>query len=145
MVFLLLGKFIGLFFVLLLACFRFSGQIFAELCMHSIQVALPVVFRASIDLVYGGRCHGSGYIVHSTVVPNVRCAFTIGHMYLDLVESPGEIPIQFTVDGGTEPQCMFQLHEQLRSDNIPIEALWSYFLKNTGHDLNGVAILLGKT
>ncbi|KAJ7832526.1 hypothetical protein B0H14DRAFT_2364725 [Mycena olivaceomarginata] len=44
--------------------------------------------RASIDM-YGGRCHGSGYIVHLTVLPNVRCAFTIGHLYLDLVESTG--------------------------------------------------------
>ncbi|KAJ7251638.1 hypothetical protein C8J57DRAFT_1016033, partial [Mycena rebaudengoi] len=111
--------------------------------------------------MYGGRCHGNGYIAHLTVVPNARCAFTIG---LDLVESTGEIPIQITVDGGTEPQYMFQLHEQLRaqflpdisstdasacvalksSDNIPIEALWSYFLKYTGHDLKA-AILLGKT
>jgi hypothetical protein len=30
------------------------------------------------------------------------------------------------------------------SDNIPIEALWSYFLKYTGHDWKA-AILLGKT
>jgi hypothetical protein len=44
--------------------------------------------HASIDM-YGGRCHGSGYIVHLTVVPNARCAFTIGHLYLDLVESTG--------------------------------------------------------
>ncbi|KAF7345210.1 hypothetical protein MSAN_01897500 [Mycena sanguinolenta] len=119
--------------------------------------------RASIDM-YGGRCHGSGYIVHLAVVPNARCPSTIGHSYLDLVESTGEIPIQITVDGGTETQYMFQFHEQLRaqflpdvssseapscvalksSDNIPIEALWSYFLKFTGHDLKA-AILLGKT
>ncbi|KAJ6455022.1 hypothetical protein C8R45DRAFT_1056748 [Mycena sanguinolenta] len=105
-----------------------------------------------------------GYIVHMPVVPNARCAFTIGHLYLDLVESTGEILIQITVDGGTETQYMFQFHEQLRaqflpdvsstevpacvalksSDNIPIEALWSYFLKYTGHDLKA-AILLGKT
>jgi hypothetical protein len=44
--------------------------------------------HASIDM-YGGRCHGSGYIVHLAVVPNARCAFTIGHLYLDLVESTG--------------------------------------------------------
>jgi hypothetical protein len=44
--------------------------------------------RASIDM-YGGRWHGSGYIVHLTVVPNARWAFTIGHLYLDLVESTG--------------------------------------------------------
>ncbi|KAJ6483425.1 hypothetical protein C8R45DRAFT_932038 [Mycena sanguinolenta] len=79
-------------------------------------------------------------------------------------ESTGGIPIQITVDGGTETQYMFQFHEQLQaqflpdvsstevpacvalksSDNIPIEALWSYFLKYTGHDLKA-AILLGKT
>ncbi|KAF8181716.1 hypothetical protein K438DRAFT_1601425, partial [Mycena galopus ATCC 62051] len=108
--------------------------------------------------------HGSGYIVDMAVVPNARCPFTIGHLYLDLVESTGEIPVQITVDGGTEPQYMFQFHEQLRaqflpdvsstevpacvalksSDNIPIEALWSYFLKYTGHDLKA-AILLDKT
>ncbi|KAJ6491009.1 hypothetical protein C8R45DRAFT_1137970 [Mycena sanguinolenta] len=118
--------------------------------------------RAGIDM-YGGRCHGSGYIVHMTVVPNARGPFTIGHLYLDLVESTGEIPMQITVDGGTETQYIFQFHEQLRaqflpdissaeapscvalksSDNIPIEALWSYFLKYTGHDLKA-AILLGK-
>ncbi|KAJ7937963.1 hypothetical protein B0H13DRAFT_1851916 [Mycena leptocephala] len=33
---------------------------------------------------------------------------------------------------------------QKSSDNIPIEALWSYFLKYTGHD-SMAAILLGKT
>jgi hypothetical protein len=43
---------------------------------------------ASINM-YGGRCQGSGYIVHLTVVPNARCAFPAGHLYLDLVESMG--------------------------------------------------------
>ncbi|KAF8184632.1 hypothetical protein K438DRAFT_1907864 [Mycena galopus ATCC 62051] len=119
--------------------------------------------RASINM-YGSRCHGSGYIVDMAVVPNTRCPFTIGHLYLDLVESTGEMPVQITVDGGTETQYIFQFHEQLRaqflpdvsstevpacvalksSDNIPIEALWSYFLKYTGHDLKA-AILVGKT
>ncbi|KAJ7234572.1 hypothetical protein C8J57DRAFT_1439511 [Mycena rebaudengoi] len=111
--------------------------------------------RASIDM-YGGRCHGSDYIVHMTVVPNARCAFTVGHLYLDLVESTGGIECF--------PQYMFQFHEQLRaqflpdvssteapacvalksSDNIPIEALCNYILKYTGHDLKA-AILLGRT
>ncbi|KAJ7307726.1 hypothetical protein DFH08DRAFT_824254 [Mycena albidolilacea] len=110
--------------------------------------------RASIDM-YGGRCHGSWYIVHLTAVPNAS-AFSKPVL--------PEIPIQITVDGGTEPQYMFQFHEQLRaqflpeisstdapacvalksSDNIPIKALWSYFVKYTGHDLKA-AILLGKT
>ncbi|KAF7291303.1 hypothetical protein MIND_01274300 [Mycena indigotica] len=118
--------------------------------------------RAGIDM-YGGRCHGSGSVLLLDVVPNARCGITVGHLYLDLVEETGEIPIQVTVDGGTETHYMFQLHQQLRaqfapelsideapatvalksSDNIPIEALWSYLLKFIGHDLKAV-ILLGK-
>ncbi|KAJ6555485.1 hypothetical protein B0H10DRAFT_1847928 [Mycena sp. CBHHK59/15] len=118
--------------------------------------------RASVDM-YGGQCHGSGYIVHMTVVPNARCAFTVGHLYLDLVESRGGIyfgmPMfncalvldntlivlcraQFLPDvSSTEAPACVALKS---SDNIPIEALWSYFLKYTGHDLKA-AILLGKT
>ncbi|KAJ6524744.1 hypothetical protein B0H19DRAFT_1085137 [Mycena capillaripes] len=149
-------------------------QSFAELCMHSIQVALPCQHRP-----VRCQCHGSGYIVHPTVVPNARCAFTIGQ-YLDLVESTGGIPIQITVDGGTEPQWLnsfltshppthlikidpvagflVETVEKKKkkapalcsakgcksSDNIPIKALWSYFLKYARHDLK-VAILLDKT
>ncbi|KAF8145091.1 hypothetical protein K438DRAFT_1782221 [Mycena galopus ATCC 62051] len=89
------------------------------------------------------------------VVPNARCALIIGHLYLDLVESTGEIPIQITVDGGTEPQYMFQLHEQLWVQFLPdisytdapaCVALKSSdnILKYTGHCLKA-AILLGKT
>ncbi|KAJ7269124.1 hypothetical protein C8J57DRAFT_1066839, partial [Mycena rebaudengoi] len=128
--------------------------------------------RASVDM-YGGRCHGSDYIVHMTVVPNARCAFTVGHLYLDLVESTGGIdhnicsnfmnsfgmPIfncavvldntlivlcraQFLPDvSSTEAPACVALKS---SDNIPIEALWSYILKYTGHDLKA-AILLGRT
>ncbi|KAJ7216012.1 hypothetical protein GGX14DRAFT_359351 [Mycena pura] len=119
--------------------------------------------HASID-TYGGRCHGSGCILQLVALPNARCGITIGHSYLDLVESTGEIPVQLTVDCGTETQYMREMHEQLRaqflpdvssadvpacvtlksSDNIPIESLWSYFLKLTGHDLKAV-ILYGKT
>ncbi|KAJ7210766.1 hypothetical protein GGX14DRAFT_363137 [Mycena pura] len=134
--------------------------------------------HASID-TYGARCHGSGYVLQMTIVPNARCAVTVGHLFLDLAESTGNIPVQITVDGGTETQYMFALQEQVRyvlfciisqwksefcgcaqfmpdlpafevpacvksSDNIPIESLWSYLLKFTGHDLKA-AILLGKT
>jgi hypothetical protein len=40
--------------------------------------------------------------------------------------------------------CMYICVALKSSDNIPIEALWSYFLKYTGHNLKA-AILLGKT
>ncbi|KAF8133166.1 hypothetical protein K438DRAFT_1787683 [Mycena galopus ATCC 62051] len=94
--------------------------------------------RASINM-YGGRCHGSGYIVDMAVMPNTRCPFTIGHLYLDLVESTGA---QFLPDvSSTEVPACVALKS---SDNIPIEALWSYFLKYMGHNLKA-AILLGKT
>ncbi|KAJ7794677.1 hypothetical protein B0H14DRAFT_2621667 [Mycena olivaceomarginata] len=82
--------------------------------------ALPMG-RASIDM-YGGQYHGSGYIVHMTVVPNARAQF---------------LP---DVSSTVAPACV----ALKSSDNIPIEALWSHFLKYTGHDLKA-AILLGKT
>jgi hypothetical protein len=85
--------------------------------------------KASID-IYGGRCHGSGYLVLMDVVPNARCGATCGHLYLDMVESTGcmlicvflapkltqstVIPIQLTVDGGTETKYMGELHSYLR-------------------------------
>ncbi|KAJ7622372.1 hypothetical protein FB45DRAFT_753535, partial [Roridomyces roridus] len=119
--------------------------------------------RAGIDM-YGGRCHGSGLIALLRVVPNARCGVTVGHLYLDLAESFGYIPVQNTVDGGTETRYMTQLHKELRThflrgftledapavvalpstDNIPIESLWSYLRNFSGRDLKA-AILLGKT
>ncbi|KAJ7616016.1 hypothetical protein FB45DRAFT_1106958 [Roridomyces roridus] len=117
--------------------------------------------RASIDM-YGGRCHGSGLIALLQVVPNARCGVTVGHFYLDLAEEFGYIPVQNTVDGGTETRYMTQMHNELRThsmprmtdtpavvalpstDNIPIESLWSYLRNFIGRDLKA-AILLGKT
>ncbi|KAJ7608409.1 hypothetical protein FB45DRAFT_710743, partial [Roridomyces roridus] len=110
--------------------------------------------------VYGGRCHGSGFIVLMEVVPNARCGITCGHLYLDLVEKMGWMPVQLTVDGGTETKYMKDLHDFLRAkfipgpapgvvalkstDNLPIEFIWSYFLQFTGHDLKAT-ILSGKS
>ncbi|KAJ7197696.1 hypothetical protein C8J57DRAFT_1018632, partial [Mycena rebaudengoi] len=111
--------------------------------------------RASVDM-YGGRCHGSDYIVHMTVVPNARCAFTVGHLYLDLVESTGGIDCAVVLDNTLIILCRAQFLPDVSSteapacvalkssDNIPIEALWSYILKYTGHDLKA-AILLDRT
>ncbi|KAJ7216710.1 hypothetical protein C8J57DRAFT_1599991 [Mycena rebaudengoi] len=116
--------------------------------------------KASID-VYGGKCHGSGYIVLMEVVPNARCGITCGHLYLDLVEETGYMPIQLTVDGGTEVKYMTDLHEYLRAtytpnitapkvvalkstDNLPIESVWNQLLQFTGHDLKAV-ILEGRS
>ncbi|KAJ7790815.1 hypothetical protein B0H14DRAFT_2625637 [Mycena olivaceomarginata] len=97
----------------------------------------------SID-VYGGKCHGSGYIVLMDVIPNARCGIMCGYLYLDLVEKTGHMPIQLTVDGGTETKYMADLHEYLCTNNLPIESAWNQLLQFTGHDLKAV-ILEGRS
>ncbi|KAF7289316.1 hypothetical protein MIND_01393500 [Mycena indigotica] len=72
------------------------------------------------------------------------------------------MPIQLTVDGGTETQYMGDIHGFLRAtytpanadipgvvslkstDNLPIEGIWSQLLHFTGHDLKAV-ILSGRS
>ncbi|KAJ7759976.1 hypothetical protein B0H16DRAFT_1720201 [Mycena metata] len=72
------------------------------------------------------------------------------------------MPIQLTVDGGTETRYMTELHEYLRAkytpnttdtpavvalkstDNLPIESVWNQLLQFTGHDLKAV-ILEGRS
>ncbi|KAF7325456.1 hypothetical protein MKEN_00393900 [Mycena kentingensis (nom. inval.)] len=118
--------------------------------------------RASIDM-YGKRDHGSGAVLLLSVVPNARCGATVGHLYLDMVEARGSMPVQMTYDGGTETKYMAAIHEQLReeflpgcdfsevpacvalqsSDNIPIESLWSYLRNFMGRDIKET-ILEGK-
>ncbi|KAJ7795584.1 hypothetical protein B0H14DRAFT_2620804 [Mycena olivaceomarginata] len=73
----------------------------------------------------------------------------------------GNMPIQLTVDGGTETKYMAELHEYLRAiytpntdtptivalkstDNLPIESAWNQLLQFTGHDLKAV-ILEGRS
>ncbi|KAJ7938576.1 hypothetical protein B0H13DRAFT_1851527 [Mycena leptocephala] len=110
------------------------------------------------------KFHSHSHSQAQSLFHSQACGEPLFELMLEHVMSSSEIPIQITVDGGTEPQYMFQLHEQLRaqflpdisstdapacvalksSDNIPIEALWSYFLKYTGHGLKA-ATLLGKT
>ncbi|KAJ7815163.1 hypothetical protein B0H14DRAFT_2241093, partial [Mycena olivaceomarginata] len=68
-----------------------DSAIYYEVCLdghEKLKFKALQIGCASIDM-YNGQCDGSGYIVHLTVVPNVRCAFTVGHLYLDLVESTG--------------------------------------------------------
>lgn len=56
----------------------------------------------SID-IYAGRCHSSGKVLYSVVVPNARCSSTVGHIYLDFIEKYGsESPggSLFCIDSG---------------------------------------------
>ncbi|KAJ7290753.1 hypothetical protein C8J57DRAFT_1013470, partial [Mycena rebaudengoi] len=115
--------------------------------------------RASVDM-YGGRCHGSDYIVHMTVVPNAMILWNQREVSSALLKlSLPETPIQITLDEPSHNICsnfmnsfgmpIFNCSSPAcvalkSSDNIPIEALWSYILKYTGHDLKA-AILLGRT
>ncbi|KAJ7573522.1 hypothetical protein C8J56DRAFT_1066023 [Mycena floridula] len=116
----------------------------------------------SLD-IYGIRDHCSGRILMNDVVLNAHCRFTVGHLYLDLVERLGYvITVQVTVDCGVEIGEMFAEHCALRreysplmegvpavralksSDNIPIESSWQYMSKHIGHDMKEI-IMLGQS
>ncbi|PSS38118.1 hypothetical protein PHLCEN_2v25 [Hermanssonia centrifuga] len=64
--------------------------------------------------IYGMKDKWSSAILHLVVVPNDRLETTIGHVYLDFVESFGAIPIQITVDKGSETGYMRQFQLELR-------------------------------
>ncbi|KAJ7577176.1 hypothetical protein C8J56DRAFT_1113742 [Mycena floridula] len=112
--------------------------------------ALRMGPEISID-VYGFRDH-TGLIAHMTVVPNARLSDTVGHVYFDFVEKWGAIPIQMTVDGGSEvgwlhsgqttlreiyaPQIsmeQFPAYVSMPSTyNISIESVWQYKCRFNG-------------
>ncbi|KAJ7579619.1 hypothetical protein C8J56DRAFT_795864, partial [Mycena floridula] len=112
--------------------------------------------------IYRNRCHSSGHLLHYKVVPNARCALTIGHVYLDMVEKYNcEIPVQMTVDGGSGTGKMYAMQVALRekylaeysvkevlafttlksTNNIPIESSWSYMGKQIGYDIKNIFLL----
>ncbi|KAJ3749794.1 hypothetical protein EV360DRAFT_56777 [Lentinula raphanica] len=109
--------------------------------------------------IYGIREHTSGSFRHLVVVPNDRNEYAIGHIYLDFVEANGYvIPLQQTVDGGTETGWMNASHCALRraylpeldenkfppvvslpsTQNISIESGWSYWQKAKGETIRAV-------
>ncbi|KAJ7733050.1 hypothetical protein DFH07DRAFT_755064, partial [Mycena maculata] len=101
-----------------------------------------------------GRCHSSSKMVKFLVIPNARCSSTVGHYYLDLVETNG-VFIQATVDGGLETSKLYAAHLALRqhcmpdisvadapafvalksTDNIRIESSWNLFTNYIGLDI----------
>ncbi|KAJ7729856.1 hypothetical protein DFH07DRAFT_969376 [Mycena maculata] len=108
--------------------------------------------------VYGFREKAGGLVAHLVAVPDARQSVVIGHVYLDCVESTGVIPIQITVDKGSETGEMFAAQAALREiytpdldtvqwpvvvalksiNNIPIENLWKWLLKTTGRNLRDI-------
>ncbi|KAJ7160199.1 hypothetical protein C8R46DRAFT_1164759 [Mycena filopes] len=89
--------------------------------------------------IYGFRDH-TGKVLYLTVVPNDRDEDTIGHVYLDFIEATGEMPVQLTFDGGNETGYMKAIQQELRTDNIPIESLWSYWCTYAGRNIREIIL-----
>ncbi|KAJ7713687.1 hypothetical protein B0H14DRAFT_2413736 [Mycena olivaceomarginata] len=99
--------------------------------------------------IYGFRDH-TGKILHLTVIPNDRDEDAIGHVYLDFVESTGEMPVQLTFDGGNETGLMKAL--QLRTSVSVVlcihesriifrfESLWSYWQTYAGRNIKEIIL-----
>ncbi|KAF8178853.1 hypothetical protein K438DRAFT_1604419, partial [Mycena galopus ATCC 62051] len=105
--------------------------------------------------IYGGREKAAGLVCTLRAVPDARHAVVIGHVYLDTVIELGVIPLQVTVDKGSETGDMFAAHIALRETytpeldplkfpavvaidsitNIPIENLWKWLRQMFGRSL----------
>ncbi|KAJ7868284.1 hypothetical protein B0H13DRAFT_2558781 [Mycena leptocephala] len=111
--------------------------------------------------IYSSRDHASGVACNLRAVPDARHAVVIRHVYLDLVLEFGVIPLQVTVDKGSETGDMFAAHIALRYvafpspiytpeldplkfppvvalksvNNIPIENLWKWLRQMFGRSL----------
>ncbi|KAK0483350.1 hypothetical protein IW261DRAFT_1417263 [Armillaria novae-zelandiae] len=64
--------------------------------------------------IYEFRDKASGRIIKLVAVPNAHDSNTIGHLYLDVAEENGVIPMQITVDKGSETGIMFAHQTALR-------------------------------
>ncbi|KAJ6505054.1 hypothetical protein C8R45DRAFT_923360 [Mycena sanguinolenta] len=96
-------------------------------------------------------------------VPNSRTAAAIGHLFLDFVEATGAVPIQMTMDKGSEIDWQYAIQDALHNafapeidikvypvcrliksvHNIIIEAFWRWLKEKMGLNLKAV-ILFGK-
>ncbi|KAJ7113473.1 hypothetical protein C8R44DRAFT_930096 [Mycena epipterygia] len=105
--------------------------------------------------IYGFRDKGAGIVADLRCVPDARHAVVIGHVYLDLVLEHGAIPLQITIDKGSETGDMYAAHLALRKmytpdvdvlkfpavvalksvNNIPIENLWKWLRQHSGRSL----------
>lgn len=114
--------------------------------------------------VYGQRDKWAGPVLTLRAVPNARKAVVIGHLYLDFVREHGAIPMQITVDHGSETGDMYALHTALRRNyapdldeeqwppfvalksthNIRIESIWKEFRKQSGRNIQD-ALLQGRS
>ncbi|KAJ8089941.1 hypothetical protein PM082_018519 [Marasmius tenuissimus] len=103
--------------------------------------------------IYGFRQHVRK-IELLVVVPDARKADAVGHLHLDVIEKNGKIPIQMTVDKGSETGELYAQQVSLRTafsdldtveyppfvaltstHNITIESCWKWL-----HKYNGIGI-----
>ncbi|KAJ7133795.1 hypothetical protein C8R46DRAFT_1235384 [Mycena filopes] len=131
--------------------------VFQELhCDGHEKIATAALKMGPVGIsIYGQRDKASGIIAQLVAVPDARHAIVVGHLYLDCVEEFGAIPLQITVDKGSETGEMYAAHTALRGiytpdlnpmewpvfvalrsiNNIPIENLWMWLRKTCGRNL----------
>ncbi|KAF4586441.1 Transposase [Pleurotus pulmonarius] len=113
--------------------------------------------------IYGFKDQFSAFVPLLQVLPSVRNVETIGHLYLDLVESYGRAPLQLVMDKGTEVGDMIRAQQFLRVNvapeysednwpstvqvqskkNTPIEGFWRWKRNGEGHNIRS-AIITGR-
>ncbi|KAG1739727.1 hypothetical protein EDB19DRAFT_1635630 [Suillus lakei] len=64
--------------------------------------------------IYAFKDQFSTFVPYMCCLPNVRLSNVIGHVFLDLVEEYGCVPIQLTTDKGSEVGDMVRCQECLR-------------------------------
>ncbi|KAJ2936135.1 hypothetical protein H1R20_g959, partial [Candolleomyces eurysporus] len=102
--------------------------------------------------IYGYHDKWSGYLLKLLVLPDSRNAAPLAHVYLDLIEQYGGIPMQLTTDKGSEQAWQHSIQDAFRHllapqidpevyptcvglkspHNTVIESLWNLFQKHTG-------------
>ncbi|KAJ6525586.1 hypothetical protein B0H10DRAFT_1864030 [Mycena sp. CBHHK59/15] len=113
--------------------------------------------------IYGYKDKWSDTIPFIQFVPNSRTAAAIGHLFLDFIEATGAIPIQMTMDKGSEIGWQYAIQDALRHafapeidpevypvcrliksvHNTVIEAFWRWLKEKMGLNLKAI-ILVGK-
>ncbi|EGO02472.1 hypothetical protein SERLA73DRAFT_47839, partial [Serpula lacrymans var. lacrymans S7.3] len=63
--------------------------------------------------IYSSKDQFVSFVPYMCVLPNVYCAKTIAHVFLDMVEMYGCIPLQLTADKGSEVGEMIRSQETL--------------------------------
>ncbi|KAF7345954.1 hypothetical protein MVEN_01617900 [Mycena venus] len=113
--------------------------------------------------IYGYKDKWTDTVLFLCFVPNSRTSGAIGHLFLDFIKEIGAIPVQMTMDKGSEIGWQYAIQDALRSTcaphidpdvhpvcriiksvhNIIIEGFWRWFREKKGLNLKTI-ILVGK-